>query len=80
MTNLISVTRSLHMANIIHIAYGPDGTIFAASESKNVPRPVNKDGVRVGEFEVPTKFGGMKMLEYLPHLVVDVAAGRLNEK
>lgn len=64
----------------IHITHGPDGKILASSESKNLPRPMNVEGVKVGEFEVPAKFAGKKMHEYIRHLRVDVATHRLTEK
>jgi hypothetical protein len=37
-------------------------------------------GLTVGEFELPAKFKDKKMNEYVPLLVVDVAARHLREK
>jgi hypothetical protein len=65
---------------MIHIVHGSDGQIIAASESKNPPRPMHVHGLTVGEFEVPAKFKDKKMNEYVPLLVVDVAARHLREK
>jgi len=68
------------MAKMIHIVHGDDGKIIAASESKNPPRPMHMHGLTVGEFEVPAKFKDKRMHEYIPLLVVDVAARHLREK
>jgi hypothetical protein len=71
----------MHMPNkTIHIVHDRDGKIIAASESKNPPRPRHMPGVKVVEFEVPTKFVGKKMQEYIPLLTVDIKGGRLKEK
>jgi hypothetical protein len=69
------------MPKKIHIVHGDDGKILAASEAKNPPRPRDIP-VKVGEFEVPTKFEGKKMHEYMHLLVVDTKAHphRLKEK
>jgi hypothetical protein len=36
--------------------------------------------VKVAEFEIPAKFEGKKMHEYIPHLIVDPKASNLKEK
>lgn len=65
----------------IHIAYDNSGKILAAVESVSPiqARPEVKQGVSVSEFEVPAKFSGKKLQEYLHRLRVDVDAGRLVE-
>jgi|HubBroStandDraft_6_1064221.scaffolds.fasta_scaffold28202_4 hypothetical protein len=68
------------MPKMIHIVHGDDGKIIAASESRNPPRPLHMQGLTVGEFELPAKFKDKKMNEYVPLLVVDVAARHLREK
>jgi hypothetical protein len=68
------------MPKMIHIVHGDDGKIIAASESKNPPRPRHIPGLTVGEFEVPAKFLDKKMHEYIPLLVVDIAARHLRER
>jgi hypothetical protein len=68
------------MAKTIYIVYGHDGKIIAASESKNHARPTNMANVKVAEFEIPAKFEGKKLHEYIPHLMVDPKAKNLKEK
>ena len=68
------------MTKTVHVTYGPDGKIYAASESMPPPRPAHVQGVTVGEFEVPTKFATKKLHEYIPHLAVEVETRRLKEK
>jgi hypothetical protein len=68
------------MAKKIHIVYGPDGKILAASASKNLPMPARIQGVTVDEFEVPSKFQDKEMHEYIPLVAVDVQARKLKEK
>ena len=68
------------MAKTLHVVHGENGQIIAASESKNPPRPVHHHGLTVSELEVPAKFADKKMREYIPLLVVDVAARRLKER
>jgi hypothetical protein len=68
------------MATNIHIVYGPDGTILAASKSERLPMPGHVQGVTVDKFEVPSKFHDKEIHEYIPHLVVDVEARKLRLK
>jgi hypothetical protein len=68
------------MAQKIHIIYGHDGKIIVASESKNHAKPINMTNMKMGEFEIPAKFDGKKMQEYIPHLMVDPKANNLKEK
>jgi hypothetical protein len=69
------------MSKTLHIVYRENGQIISASESKTPLKPAHMHGLNFGEFEVPAKFGDKKrMHEFLPHLVVDVAARRLKEK
>ncbi|SDI55105.1 hypothetical protein SAMN04487926_11912 [Paraburkholderia steynii] len=68
------------MVKNIYVAYGPDGTILAASGSKHPSIPGRTEGVVVDEFEVPSKFHSKDMHEYIPHVVVDVRARKLREK
>ena len=64
----------------VHIVYGADGRIYAASASQNPARPANVQDVMEGEFDVPAKYADTKIHEYIDKLEVDVEARRLREK
>ena len=68
------------MPKTIHVVHGNDGKIISASESKNPPRPMNMQGLKVSEFEVPSQFKDKKMNEYIPLVFVDVASRQLRER
>jgi hypothetical protein len=77
------------MSKTIHAAYDKDGKIVAAvaavptggqAESPAGPRPSEGPGVSVGQFEVPAKFAGKTMREYVDLLRVDAATQRLVER
>ena len=69
------------MSRILHAVYRADGEIVSASESENFIRPAQMHGLKVGKFEVPAKFASKKKIhEFVPFLVIDVAARRLKER
>jgi hypothetical protein len=68
------------MAKKIHIVYDHDGKIIVASESKNHAKLTNMANLKMAEFEIPAKFEGKKMHEYIPHLMVDPKASNLKEQ
>jgi hypothetical protein len=77
------------MSKMIHVAYDEDGKIVAAvaaaptggqAGSPAGPKPGEGPGVTVGQFEVPAKFAGKTIREYVDLLRVDAAAQRLVER
>jgi hypothetical protein len=62
------------MSTTIHVAYDDEGKILAAvaaSAGEQGPKPTEGPGVSVGQFEVPAKFAGKKLIDYVDLLRVE---------
>jgi hypothetical protein len=69
------------MAKKLHVAYDAEGRIISASETTSkLPLPEKKEGIKTGEFGVPSKFHNQKAREYVHLLSVDVKGAQLKEK